>query len=229
MQRYGIVRIYGRKAGDGLGPLERLMLVAWFLVPLLWCAASGRLHGALERLSSGTVGADAARILASLGPEATVGVALAGAAAAYLTARWLSGELGSGRPVGKNAGKWVYVGSTAGLFVWAMVDPVAAVMGFVASHSIEYFVLVGRSVGSEAVHPGPLGGMARRPGGRAWFFVVYGAAATAAFVLLYRLAPDPVLVVGALTIGAVHFFYDAFIWKLRKPAVAASLAVGLPS
>jgi hypothetical protein len=25
--------------------------------------------------------------------------------------------------------------------------------------------------------------------------------------------------------GAVHFFYDAFIWKLRRPEVAASLAI----
>ena len=33
-----------------------------------------------------------------------------------------------------------------------------------------------------------------------------------------------VLLMAILTIGAVHFFYDAFIWKLRKAEVAASLA-----
>jgi hypothetical protein len=47
-----------------------------------------------------------------------------------------------------------------------------------------------------------------------------------AFLALYRVSPASVLLLAVLIIGAVHFFYDAFIWKLRKPEVAASLAVG---
>jgi hypothetical protein len=27
------------------------------------------------------------------------------------------------------------------------------------------------------------------------------------------------------TVGALHFLYDGFIWKLRKPAVAADFAI----
>jgi hypothetical protein len=46
---------------------------------------------------------------------------------------------------------------------------------------------------------------------------------------LYRLAPAAVLLLAVLTIGAVHFFYDAFIWKLRKREVAASLVVASSS
>jgi hypothetical protein len=28
-----------------------------------------------------------------------------------------------------------------------------------------------------------------------------------------------------LTLGALHIFYDGFIWKLRRPRVAASLGI----
>ena len=147
MQRYGLARIYGRKARDDQGAVERWMLVAWFLVPLLWVAASGRLQNVLTRLSSGAVDATAAGLLAKMTGEAQVGVALAGVAAVYLTARWIKAESRSGRR--SNPGKWLYMGSTAGMFALATVDPVAAVMGFVASHSIEYFTLVGRSVAAE--------------------------------------------------------------------------------
>lgn len=222
MQRYGIARIYGRKAGDEQGPVERWMIVAWFLVPLLWCSASGRLGPVLDRMATHSVDSEAARLLASMRVEAGVGLVVAAAGAVVLTGWWVAGLR---RRPGANPGKWLYLGSTAGLFGLALVDPVASVVGFVASHSVEYFVLVGRSVGSEARQPGLLGRLARRPRARLELFGLYGAAVTAAFFLLYRMTPARVLLVVVLTIGAVHFFYDAFIWKLRKPAVADSLQI----
>jgi hypothetical protein len=105
----------------------------------------------------------------------------------------------------------------------AVVDPVAGLIGFVGSHSLEYFVIVNRSVASEAQHAGTLGRVARLRHGRVSFFAVYLAAASGLFVVLYWWAPSRVLLVTVLTVGALHFFYDSFIWKLRKPAVAASL------
>ncbi len=222
MQRYGITRFYGRKAGDDQGSLERWMLVAWFLIPLLWIAARGDLHHVLDRLSSGSVDADAVGVLARLTTEAAVALALVVVAAAYLTMRWLLNE--RRLVTGWNPGKAMYLLSTAGLFGLAFVDPIAAVVGFVASHSIEYFSLVNRSVASERQQVGLLAGIARRPHGQLSFFGGYVAVATVTFFLLYRAAPASVLLMAILTIGAVHFFYDAFIWKLRKAEVAASLA-----
>jgi hypothetical protein len=222
MQRYGITRLYGRKAGDDQGPVERWMLVTWFLVPLLFVTARGQLQHVLDRLSSGSVDAAGAAVLAKLTGEATVGLGLAAVAAVYLTWRWLRQERRS--TTGRNTGKRLYLASTAAMFALAAFDPIAAVVGFVASHSIEYFVLVDRSVSAEARHPGPLGRLIRLRGGRPLFFASYMAVATATFVTLYRLAPTSFLLVAVLAIGAVHFFYDAFIWKLRKPEVAASLS-----
>jgi hypothetical protein len=224
MQRYGLARMYGRKTGDSQGPVERWMLVSWFAVPLLWAAWSGRLGHVLDRLSSGSVDAQAASVLSRWTTASGAGLVVAAVAALWLTARWLQGEPYT--RAGRNPGKWLYLGSTAALFGLAFVDPTAAVVGFVASHSVEYFVIVGRSVGSERDQPGLLGRLAARPGGRSAFFIAYAVVATTAFLVLYRLASAEILLLGILTVGAVHFFLDAFIWKLRKPMVAASLSVG---
>jgi hypothetical protein len=222
MQRYGLTRLYGRKVGDDQGQLERWMLVSWFLIPLLWSAATRSLQHVLDRISSGSVDAEAASVLAKMNAEAGVALAVVVMAAAYLTVRWSFGE--HRLATGWNGGKLLYLGSTAGLFGLALFDPIAAVVGFVASHSVEYFALVNRSVASERQHTGLLGRASRRPHGRPAFFGAYVVAATMVFWLLYRASPAPVLLMAILTIGAVHFFYDAFIWKLRRPEVAASLA-----
>jgi hypothetical protein len=218
MQRYGLTRVYGRRAGDDQGRVERLMLIAWFLIPLLAVTARAELDRIASKFGSGTVSAKAATLFGHLSVEAQWLLPVAACAAAYLTARWLRHERTY------NPGKWMYLASTAALFAVAVVDPLAGLVGFVGSHAIEYFVVVNRSVVSEATHPGALGRVSRFPKGPALFLATYLAAAVGLFVLLYDLAPTRVLLVGVLTIGALHFFYDSFIWKLRKPAVAASIA-----
>ncbi len=42
------------------------------------------------------------------------------------------------------------------------------------------------------------------------------------------LGPDVYLVV-VYTIGLLHFLYDGFIWKTRRPAVAADFGVAPPT
>lgn len=221
MQRYGIARIYGRKAGDDQGHVEKWMFLSWLVIPLLWVAGRGELPAIVARLNTGNIDGTAADLLARLSTEARFALPVVAAVATYLSARWLVTEcrLGSGL----NPGKCLYVASTAALFAFAVVDPIAGVIGFVGSHSIEYFVLVNRSVASETRHEGTLGKIARLRYGRLSFFVAYGAAAVGLFYLLFRVTTPRVLLVTVLTIGALHFFYDAFIWKLRRPDVATSL------
>lgn len=222
MQRYGIMRIYGRKQGDNQAKTEKLMVFTWFAVPLLYVVARNDIIKTVNNFGVITVTGTAVKILAGMSAEATIALPLVALAACYLAVRWLAGEFRSGR---RNPGKWLYVASTAALFAVAMVDPIAGLVGFVGSHSIEYLVIVNRSVAGEARHPGLLGDLARLPHGRIWFFVVYLAAVSAAFALLYYVVPAVVLLVAVLSVGALHFFYDSFIWKLRKPEVSASLSV----
>ena len=221
MQRYGITRMYGRRTGDSQGGVEKLMYLGWLVVPLLWLTARDRLAAVVGRLSTGNIDEAALRMLARMSSEAALVLPVVALAVGLVTVRWLATEARSET----NPGKWLYVASTAALLGMAFVDPIAAVVGLVGSHSIEYFVLVNRSVASESRHRGALGSVVRLRHGRLGFFAVYAAATTGLFLALYRLAQPRVMLVTVLTVGALHFFYDSFIWKLRRPEVAASLAV----
>lgn len=220
MQRYGIMRIYGRRVGDSQARIEKVMVFVWFAVPLGFVIARHDVAHVVSQFGVVTVAGSAAKILAGMSTEATIAFPLIVVAAAYLAVRWLMGEARSG---GANPGKWLYVASTAALFAVALVDPTAGLVGFVGSHSIEYLVIVNRSIAGEARHPGRLGDLARLPSGRTRFFSVYLVAVSVLFIILYYLVPATLLLVVVLSIGALHFFYDSFIWKLRKPEVAASL------
>jgi hypothetical protein len=221
MQRYGIARIYGRKAGDDQGRVEKWMFLSWLVIPLLWLAGRGELPSIVARLNTASIDGTAADVLARLSTEARFALPVIAVVAVYLSGRWLVTKCGLEN--GLNPGKCLYVASSAALFAFAVVDPIAGVIGFVGSHSIEYFVLVNRSVASETRQDGTLGKIARLRYARLSFFTVYAAAAAGLFYLLYRLTSPRVLLVTVLTIGALHFFYDAFIWKLRRPDVATSL------
>jgi len=225
MQRYGIMRIYGRRLGDDQAKTEKMMVFIWFMLPLLFLVARNDATSTINKFGVVTVAGSAVKVLAGMSMEARIALPLVAVAACYLAIRWLAGEVRFGR---HNPGKWLYVASTAGLFAVAMIDPIAGLVGFVGSHSIEYLVIVNRSIAGEARHPGRLGDVARLPGGRTWFFVVYFAVIGITFALLYYVVPAFFFLMVALSVGALHFFYDSFIWKLRKPEVSASLT-GAPS
>lgn len=225
MQRYGIMRIYGRRVGDSQARIEKAMVFVWFAVPLGFVVARHDVAHVVNQFGVVSVAGSAAKILSGVSTEATIALPLIVVVALYLAARWCVGEARTG---GANPGKWLYVASTAALFAIALVDPIAGLVSFVGSHSIEYLVIVNRSIATEARHPGRLGDVARLRGGRTFFFAAYLVLVSALFVVLYYLVPATLLLVVVLSIGALHFFYDSFIWKLRKPEVAASL-VGSPS
>ena len=89
MQRYGIARMYGRRAGDDQGPIEKWMFLGWLAVPLLAAAARGSLPGVVHRFGSGTVDATAIGLLGRMTVEVRAVLPLVAAGTAYLTWRWL--------------------------------------------------------------------------------------------------------------------------------------------
>ena len=73
--------------------------------------------------------------------------------------------------------------------------------------------------------PAFLGRVARNPAGRWAFLAVFLGAF---FVLDARTAdalPGQTYLIILYSIGILHFWYDSFIWKLRKPAVAATFGI----
>lgn len=226
MQRYGVTRIYGRKANDDHGRIEKVMLFSWLAFALVFAAADPRTPALLERSGLTSTNRYAVELLTSYAAVARLIAIPLGVAVAAIAWRWWQAE----RAGPANPGKRRYLASTAALFVTLMVHPIAGVAAYVGSHALEYFVIVHRSFGTRYARPegssagGPLAAAVRTlrlPG----FFAAYGVATlvlAASIESSFRWSPD-VWAVLFFGIGGMHVFYDGFIWKLRQPAVAASL------
>ena len=223
MQRYGITRMYGRKAGDVNGPLEKPMLFSWLGVAALAAAANPRTPRYLAQVNVGDVNRRGIQFLAHLRPEATVLLVPALATAAVLTTRWVRAE----RRGPANRAKWVYVGATAALVITVCLDPVAGFAAYVGAHTLEYFVIVHGAAGrrAERGEGGVVGRVIRSPLGAAGFVTVAAVGAVIPLTILERAGTFTVATAAYLTVGALHIFYDGLIWKQRQPAVARDLAV----
>ena len=227
MQRYGITRIYGRKVADDHGRVEKMMLFSWLILALVWTAADRATPGRVETAGLRGHNREGIDVLTRFRTPALVLVPIVATASLILVARWIRAE----RAHAGNPAKWLYIASTAALFVTIFVNPIAGFMGYVGSHAVEYFVIVGRSIGPRytpdrvAARPSPIGRVIASKFGRIKFFVAYAAAMA---ILVWVLAAVSSLAVHAaviFTLGGMHVFYDGFIWKLRRPVVAQSLGI----
>jgi hypothetical protein len=223
LQRYGLTRIYGRKVGDDHGGLERWMLQSWLVLVLAWVAVDARTPGFLARLDLGANNASSIEVLTSLRPLALLLLIPVAVAACVLVACWLRAEYRRGHAA--NPAKHLYVGSLAALFAVTLVDPIAGLAGYVAAHSIEYFVVVHGVLGRKyktGDGGGVLGRAVRARTGPAGFLAAY-VVVIAALLFASQAGASNVVTIAFLTLGGLHLLYDGFIWKLRRPAVASSL------
>jgi hypothetical protein len=110
-----------------------------------------------------------------------------------------------------NPAKWLYQASSLALIAAIAVDPVAGFVAYVGAHAVEYFVVVYKT--TESRHGRQVGRLGVLAG-------VVGVALVA-----HGQLHSEVYDVTIYTVGALHFLYDSFIWKLRKPAVAADFAI----
>jgi hypothetical protein len=219
MQRYGIMRIHGRKAGQQEAGLDKALLFSWLALAFVWIAADGRSPDHIAQTGLRGKNRRGLELLTDLQPIARILLPLVAIAAAVLTVRWLGDEARRGGRLGDN--KRFYTASTAALFVTILINPVAGFLGYVGSHAIEYFIIVHRSVGpkyasAEVDGRAPVGYAMRRMG-RAGFFAAYTGIVFGALSVLARYGSTTSYTVVILTLGGMHVFYDGFIWK--RPAV----------
>ena len=222
MQRYGLMRIYGRKAGDDHGALEKPMLVVWLVAALLFIAAYVDLQQLVLKLGVDETNARGIRLLDGFQAPAQVLFWMAAAGGVLLAVRWWRAE----RSLGLRASrpKHLYALGTLGLVVTVMVDPIAGVAGYVAAHSVEYFAVVHRSLRTR-VDGAPVARATRSSARRAFVYLAYFAAVAVFVRLTFGVAQGRVYAFAILLFGALHILYDGFVWKLRRPAVAASLGI----
>lgn len=226
MQRYGLMRIYGRKAGDQQGGLEKPMLIAWLVAGVAYLGAYVDLQRLVDKLGVGRTNTRTVEVLGHLTTVSRVLFWLAVVVAAGLTARWWAAERRLGAAASRP--KHWYAAATLGLVVAVMVDPIAGVAGYVAAHAIEYFAVVHRSLRTRR-DAAPVAVVTRTSGRRALVYAAYFAAIAAIVVGTRGMWDGKVYAFAVLTFGALHIFYDGFVWKLRRPNVAASLGVAGPA
>ena len=144
MQRYGVMRIYGRKAGDDQGRIEKPMLIIWLVAGIAYIGGYVDLHRLVSKLGCRRDQCPQLRRARWLSSAARVLFWVAAIAGVVLAVRWWQAERRLG--VAASRPKHWYALGTAGLIIAVMVDPIAGVAGYVAAHAIEYFAVVHTSL-----------------------------------------------------------------------------------
>jgi hypothetical protein len=224
MQRYGLTRIYGRKAGDDNGRLEKPMLISWLVTATVWVAAFVDIPGQVQRIHLGSTNTRGVELLHRLSTGARIVLLPVIVAAVVLTLRWWRAERALG--VRANPAKHLYVGATGALIAMIVVDPIAGLVAYVGAHALEYFVIVHRSLRGRA-DDAPVARATSTTSGRAKVYAAYFLGIGLLLAVTYPRLGGHGYGFVVLFFGALHILYDGFVWKLRRPAVAASL--GVPS
>jgi hypothetical protein len=222
-QRYGVSRLYGRLRHIDCGSDNRL-LWAWLSAAVLIAVTHADLAVLARQVGVGdrnTIAVDAlssARVVAaSLLPGAA-------AIAAVLTARSVQAELR--RSIHSRA-RLAYLGSTALLLALLAVEPATGFVAFVGAHAAEYLFIVRWRIDRAATKHtvgDRVGALARRVGGGGTL-VLYAAAVVPLTRWIGAPRGEGVGVVAFLTLGALHFLYDGFIWRTPARPPEARYAV----
>ncbi len=213
-QRYGIVRLYGRGAGQDRRPIEQGLIFAPFLLTaalIVW------IPNTLTRIESLGFGGINEQILDGVRTIAPVAPFLFVASAAWCV--YVIVNLRSARqhrPA--SPAKQLYFASYGLSLLCAIIDPAAGLMALVAAHSFEYFFALDATLTKRFGAPGTtLHRIISFTRHRRVFLALAGLLCGAAIVLASRVMSASAYLLLYMTIGGSHFLFDGFMWK--SPAV----------
>ncbi len=229
MQRYGISRIYAGKFGDGLRDRShgrRELALMWALVAWIACVAL------MFRASTFAGVRNARRVYRTFEPviQGALGwttLAVVTGVVAWLAVRWARHEFSGSRPPRDRIPRLCFLASTLCLLlVFILHGPIVGYLCFGVAHALEYVAFVhhfGQKKFAHASNTSPVARLLRRP-------LLFAPAAIGLLVTAYLLLRDyrrtDVFVVYYTGTSLLHFLYDGWIWKVRKPEVARPLGVG---
>ena len=215
-QRYGLLRVYARKGGYGdagtSARLDRALLYAILAAAVIVGLANGSIARQLARVQLDSTIHDGIADLTRWQSAATVLLLPAIAMAGWLILDIVRQEKAAGDKA---------------LAIAIAIDPVAGFVAYVAGHSLEYFVVVDRTILSRPAARGPLAWLA---GGRQRPLLALVAVAVVLAASLPWLAAEMDSVLYntlVFSFGVLHFWFDGRIWKLRRPAVAATFGIAV--
>jgi hypothetical protein len=227
-QRYGILRIYAGKAAGGMETREharRDRALVWGTVAataalvLLFRSDTLLLHGR------------ARRSMAAVGHHLEHPVVFGGLIAVLLGVgliyvRWLIAEIAANVPFRERLPRLWFLFSTLLLFVVFVVHgPIMGYLVFGTAHALEYVAFVhhfGARKFEGKPDRSPAALLLRHP----WRFApVLVGGLVAAYALLRVWNDTDVYLAYYFGTSLLHFLYDGWIWKVRKPEVARPLGV----
>ena len=225
MQRYGVLRIYGRKAGDDHARLEKPMFIVWLVTGLAYIGAYVDIDRLVLKLGLDANNRRSLHFLDRVHPAAVALFWIGAVTSVLMAVRWWRAERALAQA---SRAKHLYALGTLGMVVLVMVDPIAGVAGYVAAHAIEYFAVVHSSLRTRR-DDAPVAVATRTPARRAGVYAAYFAAIAVVVVVTSTLWSGQLYAFAILSFGALHILYDGFVWKLRRPNVAASLGIPAPA
>ncbi len=222
-QRYGILRAYAGRAKGGLeqrahGRRDHVLL--WSLVAML------ALTLPLARPTTFGGHPNTLRALAVLSPAVhhpayLAAVALGAVGLAAVIVWWWRAERAA--PVDK-VPRWTFLGSTVLLLVVFFVHgPVVGYLCFGAAHALEYLAFVHHYAERSWRGRGERGFAAVVLGRPIAFAPVLIGALGLMFLSLQDQSRTEIYLGYYVGSSMLHFLYDGWIWKLRKPKVARPL------
>jgi len=221
MQSFGLGRIYDMKAGNGPLVLRRTDLRLNWALYVGPIAAGASLMAHLEGLNGfGPLGWSALTAIPSLAESHLTGIREVAILAWLGILGWAAWDYraavaqGYRLPVHKVA----LIGSTGlvSIAAWGFTTPVAAFAIINLFHAVQYFALVWLKEGSRMAGIGGAGNSGRRDVIALAIFLLL----CLGFGLAYQYGRDARWLAGAfIACSLLHFWYDSFVWSVRKKQV----------
>jgi hypothetical protein len=217
-QKYGLTRIYSRKAGYGASWLDRAVIFSWFAYLIF--ALADKENDTLHNFSAGQT------ILEYIGDYAglmgTVSYVIL-AVALFFTIIYIATEYGNRHRI--SIPKNLYVFSVLLLYSIFLYDLVVGYIVFAFSHGIEYIAFVNMYIKKKYRQRPSSRSFLAQASRKLWIYSALFSLLIISLCLIginYDKGGFATYIVGS---SFLHFLYDGWIWKLRKPGVGKPLDI----
>ncbi|MEW6324527.1 MAG: hypothetical protein AB1515_03990 [Nitrospirota bacterium] len=217
-QKYGITRIYARKAGYGEAWIEKGLIFSWFYYVAL--AMIEREAGTLERFDAGRVVLESAG--AALPYVHAVSLLLLAVALTF-TLLFARQEYLNRHRI--SLPKVLYVCSVLLLYAVFFRSLVLGYVVFGFSHALEYIALVNIFVGTKYRKRPEARSLLARASKQLWLSSGLFALVVVTACLLAKGWNQQAFGVYIVGSSFLHFIYDGLLWKVRRPEVGAPLGI----
>jgi hypothetical protein len=217
-QKYGLTRIYSRKAGYGEARTELGVIYSWFVFLFFFLAVKDQ--QIVERYRAGRV------ILGFFGEYMQYVQVIAYVAMAvciYFTVRYIYIEIRNRHQI--SIPKNIYVISIILLFSIFLYSLVIGYIVFAFSHALEYIAFVNFFVSAKYKKRPEHKSLLARASKKLWIYSTLFAIIVILASLYGRQWNMRALEIYIVGSSFLHFIYDGMIWKIRRPEVGKPLEI----